>query len=56
MKLRKRGFESDVGKFSFANRVVDEWNGLSQHVAGAESLGVFKGRLDNHLRSCGGIN
>ena len=56
MKLRKRGFESDVGKFSFANRVVDEWNGLSQHVVEAESLGVFKGRLDHHLRSYGGIN
>jgi len=30
MKVIKKGFRLDVGKFSFSNRVINEWNALSE--------------------------
>jgi hypothetical protein len=50
-KIFKKGFRLDVGKFKFANRVCEEWNLLNNHIVRAESLNVFKARLDHHLRN-----
>ena len=54
-KLFKRRFRLDIGKFCFANRVCDEWNGLSQETVEASSLNVFKSKLDHHLRIVRGL-
>ena len=38
-----------VGKKWFSNRVVDEWNGLSNQVVSAKTIGSFKARLDKYM-------
>jgi hypothetical protein len=54
LKLFKKGFRLDVGKFKFSNRVCDEWNLLTNRIVKAESLNIFKARLDHHLRNVRG--
>ena len=45
-KLEKLRFRTDVGKYWFTNRVVNQWNRLGRHVVSAETVGSFKKRLD----------
>jgi len=40
----------DVAKFSFSNRVVNEWNILDEEIISGCSLAGFKRKLDRHLR------
>ena len=54
LKLFKNSFRLNVGKFKFANRVCDEWNLLTNRIVKAESLNIFKARLDHHLRNVRG--
>ena len=46
----KKRFKLDVAKYSFSNRVVDEWNGLPSKVNEEKTLDAFKGNLDFHLK------
>ena len=46
MKLTKKRSNSELRKNCFSNRVVDNWNSLSEHVISAKSLNSFKARLD----------
>ena len=46
MKVTKKSFKLDVRKFSFSNRVVNEWNGLSEEIIQCKSLAGFKKRID----------
>src|SRR2546425_11966052 len=48
-KMYKKGFKLNNGKFSFGNRVVNEWNALTEFVVSAPSINEFKKRLDYHL-------
>ena len=48
-KLDKFRFRKEIGRNWFTNRVVDEWNGLSEHVVGADSISCFKRRLDKFM-------
>jgi ribonucleases P/MRP protein subunit RPP40 len=48
-KLYKKGVKLDVAKYSFANRVVNNWNKLPDTVVKAETVNAFKGRLDKFL-------
>ena len=41
-KLEKFRFKKEIGKNWFTNRVVDEWNRLSNHVVSAKFIGCFK--------------
>ena len=50
MKLYKRRVSMDVGKFSFANRIVDEWNALPQEAIDSTCVNMFKNRIDCHLK------
>ena len=43
--------QKDVGRFKFANRVCEEWNGLDDNVVGVGSVNAFKRKLDHHLRN-----
>ena len=45
-KLEKLRFRTDVGRYWFMNRVVNDWNRLGRHVVSAETIGSFKKRLD----------
>ena len=38
------------------NRIVDEWNTLSNHVVGAQTMGKFKRRLDKFMNEDDGWN
>ena len=48
-KLEKFRFRKEIGRNWFANRVVDEWNGLSKQVVSARTVGGFKRRLDKFM-------
>ena len=48
-KIFKRAVRLDIGKYSFGNRVCDDWNDLPVDVVNASSVNVFKGRLDQYL-------
>ena len=40
--LMEAQFGSDGFKYSFFNRVVDEWNGLPNHIRESNSIATFK--------------
>jgi len=44
-KLYKKHVNLDAGKFSFGNRVCDEWNKLTGWVVNVESMHEFKGKF-----------
>ena len=48
-KLTKEKFHTNIWKYFFTQRVVNVWNSLPGHVVEAETLGVFKTRLDEVL-------
>ena len=50
LKLNKKRVRLDVAKFSFSNRVVNEWNILDEEIISGYSLAGFKRKLDRHLR------
>src|SRR5258706_15750989 len=55
MKLYKERVKKDVLKFSFGNRVVDEWNKLPEEVVNAVSINSFKTKIDKFLRIKRGV-
>jgi len=50
LKLNKKRVRLDVAKFSFSNRMVNEWNILDEEIISGCSLAGFKRKLDRHLR------
>ena len=55
-KLYKKSFRTNYGKYSFGNRVVTEWNTLTEQIVMSESINIFKKRLDHHLGHIRGFN
>ena len=55
LKLFKARFVSDIGKYSFGNRIVDEWNLLNEEIVSCNTVEQFKNKLDRHLRCCRGF-
>ena len=53
MNLSKQRSSLDVRKYSFSQRVVQEWNKLSQDVVEATSVNQFKNRLDKFWQRFG---
>ena len=51
MKLYKNRVNRDVLKYSFANRVTEQWNRLPEEVISANSINSFKNRVDKYLKS-----
>ena len=50
LKLFKTRFNLDYGKFFFANRVIDEWNALTEDIVSSSTVEAFKIKIDQHLR------
>ena len=50
-KLEKQRSNKTVRKNAFANRVVNDWNSLSENVVSAPTLNTFKNRLDSYWAS-----
>ena len=55
LKLFKHRFNCNIGKFSYVNRIVDEWNNLSEDVISCNTVNAFKNKLDRYLRECRGL-
>jgi len=55
-KLFKKRVNINVGKFSFRNRVCDDWNRLPVWVFSRESVNEVMGNLDHYLRDNWGFN
>ena len=53
MKLSKKLTNLDVWKFTFSQRVVQQWNKLPQDVVDATSVNQFKNRFDKFWRRYG---
>ena len=47
-KIFKQRFEKELRKFTFSQRVVDDWNSLTEDIVSSESLNTFKSRLDKY--------
>ena len=45
-KLERCRFRKEIGKNWFTNKVVEDWNKLSQQVISSQTIGSFKRRLD----------
>ena len=50
MKLHKDRVNRDVLKYSFANRVIEQWNRLPEEVVSANGINTFKNKLDKYLK------
>jgi ribonuclease P/MRP protein subunit RPP40 len=50
LKLVKKCCNGELRKQFFSQRVINIWNGLSQHVVDADSVNSFKNRLDKFSR------
>src|SRR6266536_1931380 len=55
LKMFKKRFRINIGKYGFSNRVIDNWNKLNNDIVTAKSLNLFKGKLDSHLRIVAGL-
>jgi len=47
-KLFKTRVRFDVAKFSFGNKICEQWNHIQGDVVSSSSVNIFKGRLDNY--------
>jgi len=56
LKLFKKRVKPDVGKFSFGNRVCDEWNKLPEWVVNVVDVNKFKGNFYHYLRENRDLN
>ena len=50
-KLFKTRSTKDVRKYAFSQRVIDQWNSLTEEIVSSESLNIFKSKLDKHWQS-----
>ena len=55
-KLYKSALSTNIGKFSFSNRIIDDWNSLPQHVVSSNTINTVKMRLDRHCCTVRGLN
>lgn len=55
LKLSKKRVRLDISKYSFSNRVINEWNMLDKKIIEGNSLNGFKKRLDRHLKEIRGF-
>ena len=49
LKLYKRSVKNDAGKFSFSQRVIENWNNLSINTVSTHEINKFKNLLDEDL-------
>ena len=45
-KLRKRYSKTNIRKYTFSNREVEEWNALPYDIKNSPTLNTFKNRID----------
>ena len=55
LKLFKRSFKRNVGKYNFSNRIIDSWNSLPEDIIACNSLDNFKKKLNRLFKFCWGL-
>ena len=53
VKLVKDQCILDIRKYSFSQRIMNEWNKLSTDCVTASSVNMFKNRIDTYLKRAG---
>ena len=53
IELFKQRFVTNIGKYVFVHRIIEEWNKLSLDVI--NTVNSFKNKLDRYLRDCHGL-
>ncbi len=48
MKLFKPQFEAELRKHAFSQRIINDWNSLTENMVTSKSLDIFKERLNKH--------
>jgi len=51
LKLYKCSFRTNIGKYSFSNIIIDDWNNLPQHVVSSNTVNTFKYCISSYYRS-----
>ena len=54
-KIFKKSLRPNFGKYSFGNRVIEDWNLLPAGIVSADSINSFKNLLDHHLEQVRGF-
>ena len=55
LKLNKKRARLDIAKLFFSNRVINEWNTLSEEIIAGNSLCGFKRKLDRFWEMSGDL-
>jgi hypothetical protein len=50
-KLYKKNCKTNVRKYRFSQRVVDEWNKIPKKVIDSKTTNTFKSQLNNHWKN-----
>ena len=50
-KLHKQNCRTNVRKYSFSQRIVDEWNKIPKKVIDSKTINTFKSQLNNHWKN-----
>ena len=50
-KLYKKNCRTNVRKYSFSQRIVDEWNKIPKKVIDSKTINTFKSQLNNHWKN-----
>ena len=50
-KLFKQRCNKEIRKWAFSQRIIDNWNSLTEEIVSAESLNAFKNRLDKYWKA-----
>jgi hypothetical protein len=51
LPLYKKNCRTNVRKYSFSQRVVDEWNKIPKKVIDSQTINTFKSQLNNHWKN-----
>jgi len=55
MKLFRKRVRLDVAKYSFDNRMCDQWNKLPAAVVSFQGINTFKSKFKKYVRNMGGF-
>jgi hypothetical protein len=50
-KLFKSRCKSELRKNSFSQRIIEDWNSLTESIVSAESIDSFKAKVDKHWKN-----
>jgi hypothetical protein len=51
MKLFKESSHSELRKHTLSQRIINDWNSLTERIVSAESINGFKARLDKYWKA-----